>query len=424
MPSLQPAQTLFDRYAGDKLDRHATNETSVFERAPTVEISMTTDLASVEKDWRTFEAVAEGTVFQTFEWQSTYVENVAPHEAVTPAIFIGRAPDRAILFLIPLAVHGRRIRRLTWLAGDLSDYNAPLLAPDFPERVGPTQFAALWHDILDCLRNAPHLRPDVVILEKMPEKIGAQQNPFIQLGVSANPSNAYLTGLTENWDGFYSDKRSSATRRRDRTKRKRLGSIGELRFVTSSTPAAIEETLAILFAQKARTFAKMGVANIFERPGWADFFRNIAKNPANLDLVHVSRLEVGDQVAATNLGLVFGRKYYHILASYDDGEVSRYGPGAAHLHDLMRYAIDRKCEIFDFTIGDEGYKRDWSDSAIELYDFRSSLTWRGFLIVLPSSALTRIKRTIKQTPFLWRAVTKLRAVIGGRAREAGEASDD
>ena len=40
----------------------------------------------------------------------------------------------------------------------------------------------------------------------------------------------------------------------------------------------------------------------------------------------------GDQSGA---GPSRGR-YYHLLASYDDGEVSRFGPGAAHLHDLMQ----------------------------------------------------------------------------------------
>jgi CelD/BcsL family acetyltransferase involved in cellulose biosynthesis len=67
--------------------------------------------------------------------------------------------------------------------------------------------------------------------------------------------------------------------------------------------------------------------------------------------VHVSRLEVGDAIAAANLGLVFRGCYYHVLASFDDGELSRFGPGVAHLHDLLRHAIEGGCTMFDFTIG-------------------------------------------------------------------------
>ena len=44
--------------------------------------------------------------------------------------------------------------------------------------------------------------------------------------------------------------------------------------------------------------------------------------------------------AAVNLGLTWRGCYYHLLASYDDGELSRFGPGAAHLHELLHQAID------------------------------------------------------------------------------------
>ena len=102
----------------------------------------------------------------------------------------------------------------------------------------------------------------------------------------------------------------------------------------------------------------MGVADIFARPGCREFFSDLALKPATRDLVHVSRLDVGSIVAATNLGLIFRNSYYHVVASDDDGDISRFGPGAAHLRDLLQHAIDRGCRRFDFTIGDERYKLD------------------------------------------------------------------
>ena len=90
---------------------------------------------------------------------------------------------------------------------------------------------ALWADIAHCLQDNPRLRYDFVNLTKMPETVGAQPNPMLQLGVTVNPSGAYLTHLTGDWETFYAAKRSSATRRRDRTKRKRLAEFGEVRLV-------------------------------------------------------------------------------------------------------------------------------------------------------------------------------------------------
>ena len=40
-------------------------------------------------------------------------------------------------------------------------------------------------------------------------------------------------------------------------------------------------------------------------------------------------------------------------------------------------AIERGYRIFDFTIGDERYKRDWCDTELKLYDYLSAATWRG-----------------------------------------------
>ena len=66
---------------------------------------------------------------------------------------------------------------------------------------------------------------------------------------------------------------------------------------------------------------------------------------------------------------MFGDCYYHVLASYDDGEVAHYGPGALHLRELMAHAIRMGLKRFDFTIGDEPYKLEWSDTTLKLHDF-------------------------------------------------------
>src|SRR5262245_48377007 len=200
----------------------------------------------------------------------------------------------------------------------------------------------------------------------MPEQVGGQPNPMLGFPVVLNPSNAYLTALGTDWDSFYTAKRSSATRRRDRTKRKRLGEFGEVRFATVTGEQEIGTSFEILKQQKSLQFARMGVANLFAKPGYPQFYRELAQT--RHDLVHISRLDVGAVPSAVNYGLIFHGCYYHVLASYTDHEMCKYGPGAAHLHDLMDYAMRHGCNVFDFTIGDERYKRDWCNTELKLYD--------------------------------------------------------
>jgi CelD/BcsL family acetyltransferase involved in cellulose biosynthesis len=150
------------------------------------------------------------------------------------------------------------------------------------------------------------------------------------------------------------------------------------------------------------------------RPGYADFYRAVASDPAFSRIAHVSTLDVGAETAAVNLGLVFQGRYYYVLSSYTDGPSSRFSPGTVHLHELIRYAIGRGLTSFDFTIGDEPYKRDWCDEVRPLYDYIATATLSGAAVALPLQVISRIKRTIKQTPILWALFTKTRAALSRR----------
>ena len=378
-----------------------------------IRIAVHEDLAAIERDWRAFEQTADGTVFQSFDWLSIWQHHIGRRNGVMPAIVTGRDSHGQLLFLLPLAVEqGGLARRLTWLGTELCDYNGPLLAPEFAKRVDPARFAELWREIMARLRSHPRLLFDVVTLDKMQNTVGAQPNPFIGLGITPHADGAYLTHLGGDWDKFYADKRSSATRRRDRTKRKKLGEFGEVRFITPAD-ADLAATLDTLMEQKSQAFAAMGVTDIFALPGYREFYHALA---GKRDLTHVSRLDVGAQTAAANLGLIFRGSYYHLLASYDGGELSKYGPGAAHMHDLIRFAIERGCGTFDFTIGDERYKQEWCDGQIMLFDHVSAATLRGCPAALRFAVVGRLKRFIKQTPALWAVAYKVRAFIGPMMR--------
>jgi CelD/BcsL family acetyltransferase involved in cellulose biosynthesis len=302
------------------------------------------------------------------------------------------------------------VRRLTWLGSELCDYNAPLLAPHFGDQQSAQRFGLLWQDIVNLLQTLPQFRFDLIDLQKMPEAVGAQRNPFLNLKVLVNPSGAHIATLTGDWDAFYAAKRSPATRKRERRQFKHLAELGEVRFGDVEEREDVERTLTAIFEQKARSFARMGVENIFARPGHREFFFDVATDPGTRALVHLTRLDVGNTMAAANVGLRFRDCYSLILSSYQDGDIARFGPGRAHLHELLRQAIDRGFRTFDFTIGDEAYKRDWCDTEMKLYDYLAAATMRGRLVVAMTMALRRVKRFIKQTPALWHAFSKARAI--------------
>ena len=409
----------FETDSYTQLDSFAARISSATATSSDVRLFVHDDLSKIERDWRAFELHADCTVFQTYDWLATWFKHIGARNGTAPVVVVGRDADGSILFLLPLAIeNGVFARRLTWLGSALCDYNGPLLAANFSKRIDLVSFATVWHNVLRRLQSHPQLRYDLVCLEKMSELVGAQPNPFFSLRVAKNPSGAYRTQLAESWNSFYA-KRSAATRRRDNTKLKRLAEHGDIQFVTASEPDDIVRTLHILMEQKSRSFARMGVANMFKRPGYREFYLDLAINRSSCGLAHASRLDVGSTAAAANLGLTFGGSYYHLLASYDDGKLSRFGPGVAHLHELLRYAIEHGIQSFDFTIGDERYKRDWCDAELPLYDHVKVTTWRGALAAMSLLPALRLKRWIKQTPILWSAFAKGRTLLGSLRRSRG-----
>ena len=353
---LQPNQLIIHRRP-DKQMLADANDASLF--------SLTSSLDAIEHEWRHFEQQADCTPFQTFDWLSTWQRCIGAPAAVTPAIVMGRLKNGELLFILPLAVEQTRFyRQLVFLGHTLCDYNAPLLAPEFSDVVSPAKFAAWGRSILTFISQTAGYRHDVILLNKMPAMVGPQENPLAALKTMPNPSSAHISHLGKNWDAFYVTKQHSDRRRRDSSRRKKLAETGELRLVTPTDPTKLQSTLETLFDQKSRAFARMGVTNLFARPGHSEFFLALAKSP----LVHISCLKIGpERIAAANLALAHRDRYYQILMSYDDG-LAQYAPGTIHLHELMRDRIECGYKIFDFTIGDERYKLDWADTTLKLCD--------------------------------------------------------
>ena len=374
--------------------------------------------------WRALQQDSDCTAFQTYDWIAAWQTHVGTREGTLPAIVTGTTGEGRPLFLFAFAIEpGRGLKKLTWLASDVCDYNAPILARDFAAALDDGRFRALWRDILARLSGDPRFRFDYIDLPRMPEKIGSARDPFLALKPDLHPSGAHATALTGDWETFYAAKRSASTRKTVRKKVRAIEKHGAIAFAEITDTAERRHTLDVLMEQKAQSLARMGVDNFFDRPGYCAFYRATIADPAMHDLVRIARLTAGDSIVATSVGLNFGGTFYLILASYDGGPVSAHGPGTVHLHELLRDTIEKGYRSFDFTVGDEPYKLDWGDQVIRLFDYVSGRTLRGWGLVLAARAFRRVKRLIKQNPTLWHLFGAMRTRFGGRTIVAGHRDD-
>ncbi len=406
----QSAEAAFDRHMEAGVpDRNSAPARALARLSGGVRLSFHSDLSEIEQEWRAFEQGADCTSFQTYDWLSTWHRHIGAREGVQPAIVIGRQ-NGDILFILPLALAPGRLRRVTWFGEFLSNCSAPLLAPDFAQHVNATQFVTVWREVEQLLRQ--HLQHDLIDLDKIPETIGAQANPMRALPLTARANDAYLVRLTGTWDEFYTAKRSASWRKTDKKKRNRLAKSGEVVFATATEPADIEHTINALIAQKKSSYASLGVANMFEWPGYREFYLDMATDPRRHGLVHVSSVRVGGAIVAASFGLTLHGNYDYVLAGYAMGEFEGASPGTIHLQELMKFFLERGFKTFDFNIGDEPYKREWLDVETRFYDYVSPATLSGQFAAVAMKATRAIKRFIKRNPSIWPVIRRARSLLG------------
>ncbi len=345
-----------------------------------VVLQVFSDLKAAEVQWRAFEQTADCTVFQLYDWLTEWYCHVGTTQYLIPIIVVGASLSE-IVFILPLAIERRGlIRRLVWLGSELNDYNAPLLAANFNHYVKSEDFISLWQQIVSLIQTNPELKFDVVEFDKMPETVGTQINPFLNLPVVFANFSAHIATLGNDWGQFYASKKTKSTRQTDDRKMRNLAKCGEVKFVQVEDRDEIARTIDILIEQKRSSYARMRVPDVFDRPGYVAFYRALATNLRLRHVIHATRLDVGEIPAATGVGLRFGSCYYLVMSSYQDA-MARYSPGRLHIREMMQYAIGEKMQKFDFTIGDEGYKLDWSDITLRLSSYFESHTFRGRVIV-------------------------------------------
>lgn len=408
----QSAQAAFDRHTDAAVPELASAVARPLTDMPRgISLSFHGDLAEVEQEWRAFEQGADCTAFQTFDWLSAWHRHIGAREGVRAAIVIGR-DDVGILFILPLALAPGRLRRVTWLGAFLSNSSAPLLARDFALRVVAAQFPALWRGIERLMRQ--RLSYDLIDLDKIPETVGVQANPMLALDLTPHVNDAYAVRLNGTWDEFYASKRSPSWRKTDGKKRRRLAKQGDIHFSTATARAEIERTIDALIAQKKSSYASLNVANMFEWPGYRDFFLDMASDPHRRHLVHVSSVSVGSTVVAASFGLTWHGNYDYVLAGYAMGEFEAASPGTIHLQELMKLFLERGFKTFDFNIGDEPYKREWCDTETKFYDYVAPATAAGWAAATVMRVSRAVKRFIKRNPSIWPVIRKVRSALGAR----------
>jgi len=148
---------------------------------------------------------------------------------------------------------------------------------------------------------------------------------------------------------------------------KHLKKVGELEFVTATTPEEINILLNLLgeFKEKRR-YTDIVARNPIDQPARRLFLFNIARLLAGNEALDLCLLKVGGRPVAVHLSFIFKKKYYYYIPSFSE-EFRTYSVGRLLMLYSMEKAFGSGLKEFDFLIGGEPYKFDWATGQRRLF---------------------------------------------------------
>ena len=120
---------------------------------------------------------------------------------------------------------------------------------------------------------------------------------------------------------------------------------------------------------------------------------------------------LGDSYISFHWGRISGPRFYYLMPSYSRGSVRRYSPGRMLLIELLKWCFDHGIEEFDFTIGDERYKNEWSTQTMNLYRYINATSAKGWLYVIGWRIVTNFTQAVKGSPPILGLARKVRSFM-------------
>lgn len=310
-----------------------------------------TDWTKLEAEWRQLEDEGHCTVFQTYDWVSTWYECTSRHGFAEPLI-ITVSDAKGVVWILPLCRHRWKGLNVISLADlGVSDYGGLVMAKE--DRIHAQEVATVLSSIL---KELP--RCDMVHFQKLQEHIEGRPNPLLQMKhLVAMRESCYGIHVDRPWAEMAPDIMQSRLRSTIRQQKKKIAVNGALSLEHNSDPGSIKSAMNVLWNMRQRRFDEIGRDETPEV--WRDFYFGVAERPNRRLDVSVTILKTGDTPIAASFGLTRKEAYLSVMPTFAVEQWGRFRPGML-MFDAMLEEFGPRTKFqgyFDFTIGDEPYKR-------------------------------------------------------------------
>ena len=386
-----------------------------------IKIEVFEEMAPLESEWRGLEADSYNSLHQGYDWCAAWMKT---HN--NPLAIIRGSHNGKTCFILPLEIpRSKWVRTAQYISTHFNNINNGLFSADF--RASCNEAEA--HEIARRLKVILRGRAVLISLQNIPFDWRGETHPLSRLPSVENQNHAFQLPLFRDFEATIGQLNAKRRRKNFRNQCRKIDAHGGFTHIVAETAADKSELIDLFFAQKAARFEAHGLPDVFRPPEIQAFFRELLKvEGQGFDCplqLHAIRLK-GDHEGRIAAIAGLSRKGDHVICQFgsiDDSLIPDASPG-----ELLFWLMIEKCcaqgaAIFDFGLGDQGYKRHWCTVETVQHDILLAVTPFGHLAAIAQYGLTRTKAAIKRYPWLYDFIQRIRAQGGNTPEKSAQADD-
>lgn len=322
---------------------------------------------------------SDATAFQHPLWLDAFYRRLAPRREAEKVVITGRdAANGALRFVLPM-IRRRKSGVLLLESCDLgvSDYSAPVIAHDMRASAGLARAILSHLPAHDVMRIRP-VRGEHV-----------SQWQFCLGGQAVRQDfAAHAAALAPDFARWRREAYGDGFRKMLDRKKKRFFREDGARVRLLEAPGEIEAAIAAIARLRAGRFE----GDLIQEDFVARFYAEVAANGHAEGLARTYEIAIGDEIIGYAFGLTHDGRFNYLLIGCDYETHGRHSPGLVLYDSMIEDWIASNGNIFDFTIGDEPFKKEFGTEPTPIYEITALPTWRGRLAAAGIAARGQLRR--------------------------------
>ena len=320
----------------------------------------------LKKIWENLEREGDCYIFQKYKYTYNLIKAFNINSCIFSVIYNNNKPIAIFPFEIKIF---KKIKILQWLGSNLNDYNCPIILKQ--NIFNNKNFIDVWKRILISIKDF-----DIIYLNKQPELIEKISNPFVKYLYNDNHSSVYQLQLKRLKNDDLDFLKNKKFRNEFNRTRKKLLKGNIISFVPNYVENK-ENLIENIIFKKISNLEKRKIPHSFNR-NLVTFLNSLSKLfPKKLI---ISTLKINEEIIARNIGIFDNKRFYYYIPVVFSEKYKSFSPGKLLIHELIKWSRKNNISIFDFGIGEEIYKKYWSNDFMQIFKHIDYKGLKGLII--------------------------------------------